>query len=94
MRDVRGKGLMLAVEFDTADDAEAVQWAAFERGLLVLECGKSSIRMSPPLTVTSGELVTGIGLFTDAIRQVAGNADVVIEEAAAHGALTGVEAAG
>jgi len=94
VRDVRGKGLMLAVEFDTADDAEAVQWAAFQRGLLVLECGKSSIRMSPPLTVTSGELVTGIGLFTDAIRQVAGNADVVIEEAAAHGALTGVEAAG
>ena len=94
VRDVRGKGLMLAVEFDTADDAEAVQWAAFERGLLVLECGKSSIRMSPPLTVTSGELVTGIGLFTEAIRQVAGNADVVIEEAAAHGALTGVEAAG
>jgi len=94
VRDVRGKGLMLAVEFDTADDAEAVQWAAFERGLLVLECGKSSIRMSPPLTVTSGELVTGIGLFTDAIRQVAGNADVAIEEAAAHGALTGVEAAG
>ena len=94
VRDVRGKGLMLAVEFDTADDAEAVQWAAFQRGLLVLECGKSSIRMSPPLTVTSGELVTGIGLFTDAVRQVAGNADVVIEEAAAHGALTGVEAAG
>jgi 4-aminobutyrate aminotransferase len=94
VRDVRGKGLMLAVEFDTADDAEAVQWAAFERGLLVLECGKSSIRMSPPLTVTSGELVTGIGLFTDAIRQVAGNADVAIEAAAAHGALTGVEAAG
>jgi 4-aminobutyrate aminotransferase len=94
VRDVRGKGLMLAVEFDTADDAEAVQWAAFQRGLLILECGKSSIRMSPPLTVTSAELATGIGLFMDAIRQVAGDAEVVIEAAAAHGALTGVEAAG
>jgi 4-aminobutyrate aminotransferase len=98
VRDVRGKGLMLAVEFDTADDAEAVQWAAFQRGLLVLECGKSSIRMSPPLTVTSDELVTGIGIFLDAIRDVASrsSADVagVVAGASTRGALTGVEAAG
>ena len=39
--DVRGKGLMIGVEFDTAEHAEEVQWACFERGLLVLECGKS-----------------------------------------------------
>ena len=44
VRDVRGKGLMLGVEFDTAEHAEAVQWACFQRGLLVLECGKSSVR--------------------------------------------------
>jgi len=104
VRDVRGKGLMLAVEFASAADADAVQWAAFERGLLVLECGKSSIRMSPPLTVTSDELVTGVGLFLDAIREVAGRStqaasqtDVVtdvVAEPAPRGALTGVEAAG
>ena len=41
VRDVRGKGLMLGIEFDTAEHAEEVQWACFERGLLVLECGKS-----------------------------------------------------
>ena len=50
--DVRGKGLMLGVEFDTAEHAEEVQWACFERGLLVLECGKTSVRMSPALTVS------------------------------------------
>jgi 4-aminobutyrate aminotransferase len=94
VRDVRGKGLMLAVEFDTADDAEAVQWAAFTRGLLVLECGRSAIRMSPPLTITADELITGIGIFLDAIRDVARRPDEVIHEAAEHGALTGVEAGG
>ena len=41
VRDVRGKGLMIGIEFDTAEHAEEVQWACFERGLLVLECGKS-----------------------------------------------------
>ena len=71
-----------------------MQWAAFQRGLLVLECGKSAIRMSPPLTVTSEELVTGIGLFRDAIRDVAGHPEEAVREAADHGALTGVEAGG
>jgi 4-aminobutyrate aminotransferase len=94
VKDVRGKGLMIAVEFRTADDAEAVQWAAFQKGLLVLECGKSSIRMSPPLTVTSEELVTGIGLFLDSVREVHANEAGVIADAKAHGALTGVEASG
>ena len=49
VRDVRGKGLMIGVEFDTAEHAEEVQWACFQRGLLVLECGKSGVRMSPAL---------------------------------------------
>jgi 4-aminobutyrate aminotransferase len=65
--DVRGRGLMVAVEFATAEDAEAVQWAAFQRGLLVLECGASSIRLSPPLTISADELATGLRLLEDAI---------------------------
>ena len=92
--DVRGKGLMLGVEFDTADHAEAVQWACFERGLLVLECGKSSVRMSPPLTVSEAEMATALRLFAEAVEVVAGRGQAVAAEAAAAGALTGVEAAG
>ena len=57
--DVRGLGLMIGVEFDTAEHAEEVQWACFERGLLVLECGRSSVRMSPPLTVSEAEMTIG-----------------------------------
>ena len=39
VRDVRGIGLMIGVEFDTHEHAAAVEWAAFQRGLLVLEAG-------------------------------------------------------
>jgi 4-aminobutyrate aminotransferase len=94
VRDVRGKGLMIAVEFDTPEHAEAVQWAAFQKGLLVLECGKSAIRMSPPLTVTSEEIVTGVGLFLESVREVRASPSAKVADAKAHGALTGVEAAG
>ena len=64
---------MLGVEFDTAEHAEAVQWACFERGLLVLECGKSSVRMSPALTVSEAEMTTALRIFAEAVAQVAGH---------------------
>jgi 4-aminobutyrate aminotransferase len=94
VRDVRGKGLMLGIEFDTSQHAEEVQWACFQRGLLVLECGVSSVRMSPPLTVSEGEMATAIRIFSEAINEVAGDDASVSAAAADAGAMSGVEAAG
>ena len=94
VRDVRGKGLMLGVEFDTAEHAEEVQWACFERGLLVLECGKSSVRMSPALTVSADEMDTALRIFAEAVAQVAGHGSDVLLEVVEAGALHEVEAAG
>jgi hypothetical protein len=50
--------------------------------------------MSPALTVSSDEIVTGVGLFLDAIREVHRDTRASVADAKAHGALTGVEAAG
>lgn len=68
--DVRGVGLMLGVEFRTAEQAATVQQYAFERGLLVLECGESTIRMSPPLTVTAEEARTAVRIFSESVAAV------------------------
>lgn len=93
--DVRGRGLMIGVEFDTPERAEAVQWAAFRRGLLVLECGRSAVRISPPLVVTEAELATGLRLFGQAVDEAAGASDEsrLEGEAAQAGAFGEVEAA-
>ena len=72
VRDVRGRGLMIGIEFDAAAHAAAVQWACFQRGLLVLECGTSSVRMSPALTVSETEMETALRLFNEAVVEVAG----------------------
>jgi len=69
--DVRGRGLMIGIEFDSAGHAEEVQWACFQRGLLVLECGKSTVRMSPALTVTAEEMATALRIFGEAVTEVA-----------------------
>jgi len=92
--DVRGRGLMIGIEFDSAEHAEEVQWAAFQRGLLVLECGKSAVRMSPALTVSEGEMDTALALFAAAVADVAGEHGEVLAAAKAAHAITGVEAAG
>ena len=85
--DVRGKGLMIGVEFDTPEHAEEVQFAAFERGLLVLECGVRTVRMCPPLIVNADEMATGLRLFGEAVDEVAARGAAVAGEAARVGAL-------
>jgi 4-aminobutyrate aminotransferase len=67
VRDVRGAGLMIGVEFGNHGQAEAVQQAAFEAGLLTLECGESSLRFSPPLIVDEAVVDTAIAIYAQAL---------------------------
>ncbi|ELZ78682.1 aminotransferase class III-fold pyridoxal phosphate-dependent enzyme [Haloferax larsenii] len=68
--DVRGKGLLLAVEFDTKERRDDVQEAALKRGLLTLACGYDVLRILPPLDVTEREIDIGANMLLDAIEDV------------------------
>jgi 4-aminobutyrate aminotransferase len=78
MGDVRGKGLMVGVEFvkDRETKEPATDWRpriirkAFEKGLLILGCGENSIRFCPPLTVDAKEIDLCLTIFEEAIREV------------------------
>ncbi|MFD1589065.1 aspartate aminotransferase family protein [Halorientalis brevis] len=65
--DVRGLGLMLAVEFDTEERRDDVMAAAVQRGLLTLGCGQRTLRLLPPLDVTEREIDLGCDLLEAAI---------------------------
>ncbi|MCE7870933.1 aminotransferase class III-fold pyridoxal phosphate-dependent enzyme [bacterium CPR1] len=71
VKDVRGLGLMLGVEFDTHEHSERVANRCYERGLLVLECGASTIRISPPLVITRGQAQVAADLFAQVCQEVA-----------------------
>jgi 4-aminobutyrate aminotransferase len=88
VRGVRGKGLMIGVEFASGEIAEAVQWQAFRRGLLVLEAGENVVRMSPPLIVSADEVATAVRLFGEAVAAVDRDPQAAIREAH-EGGLTG-----
>ncbi|WP_435076729.1 aminotransferase class III-fold pyridoxal phosphate-dependent enzyme [Halococcus sp. AFM35] len=65
--DVRGKGLMLAVEFDTGPRRDAVVAEALDRGMLTLGCGEKTLRLLPPLDVTERETDLGTSILGAAI---------------------------
>jgi 4-aminobutyrate aminotransferase len=73
--DVRGIGLMIGVEFvkdrtskePAGDLTERVVELAFERGLLMLSCGKSVIRIAPPLSISRSEVNEGLAIFEEAV---------------------------
>ena len=79
MGDVRGKGLMVAVELvknrETKEPATDMRpriiKRAFEKGLLLLGCGENSVRFCPALTVKPGEVDTCLCIFEEALREVA-----------------------
>ncbi|AEH37731.1 aminotransferase class III-fold pyridoxal phosphate-dependent enzyme [Halopiger xanaduensis] len=73
--DVRGRGLMLAVEFDTKERRDAVLEASFKRGFLTLGCGHKTLRLLPPLDVTEREIDLGLRLLQEAVADVAPNFD-------------------
>lgn len=73
--DVRGLGLMVAAEFvaGRSDKTPAVAFKdrvveeAYKRGLLLLPCGKSSIRFIPPLVIEEAEVDAGVEILDQAI---------------------------
>ena len=72
---VRGIGLMIGIEFvnnrETREPEEKLRDKvvdlAFERGLLTLGCGTSTIRVSPPLCITAEEIDEGLAIFEEAV---------------------------
>jgi 4-aminobutyrate aminotransferase len=71
--DVRGKGLMIGFDLVAADgspapdEAESLVEACFHKGLLLLRCGESAIRICPPLVVTQEHCETALAIMSECL---------------------------
>ena len=73
--DVRGRGLMIGIEIvkDKATREAAVELRnrietlAFERGLIILGCGETSLRLSPPLIVSKEQATVALDILEEAL---------------------------
>ena len=74
--DVRGLGLMIGVEIVKPDGSidpdirDRIVVEGFKEGIVLLPCGDSAIRFSPPLVITKEEADTGMDRFEAALKKV------------------------
>ena len=76
--EVRGRGLMIGIELVkdkvTKEPATAlrnrVETLAFERGLMILGCGETSLRLCPPLILKEEEAMVALDILEDSLAAV------------------------
>ncbi|MBZ5705738.1 MAG: acetyl ornithine aminotransferase family protein [Acidobacteriia bacterium] len=76
--DVRGRGLMVGVEIVKdkqtkeygPDHRDRIVELAFERGILFLGCGPSTVRIAPPLVVTKDEADVALDALEESVAIV------------------------
>ena len=76
--EVRGKGLMIGFDIVAADgspapeEAERLVQMCFHKGLLLLRCGESAIRICPPLVVTQEHCETALSIMAECLDEMSG----------------------
>jgi 4-aminobutyrate aminotransferase len=74
--DVRGRGLMIGMEFVKDQETKERDVAlrnniiqdTFEKGLLLIPCGRNGIRMTPALNIPRNLVDDGLQIFEEALK--------------------------
>jgi len=77
--DVRGKGLMIGMEIvedkeskkPAAKKASEIMMRSWRRGINVITCGASTIRVAPPLIITQELVNSALDIIEDVTKEVA-----------------------
>ena len=72
IKEIRGKGLMLALIFESAEIADQVILKAKEQQLILfwLLFEKRAVRLTPPLPISTEEILKGCGIIVDILNKI------------------------
>jgi len=76
--DVRGKGLMIGAEIvenkkskaSASKKAEEIMMRSWKRGVALVTCGKSTIRIAPPLVITKDLVDSALEIIIDTMKEI------------------------
>lgn len=71
VKEARGKGLLVGIEFDETLNSVDVKHACFDRKLLVTAIGTNIIRMVPPLIITKEDCDKAVEIIKSSIESLA-----------------------
>ena len=66
----RGKGLMCAIDFSSAELRDRIQKEMYKNGVIILGCGTQSLRFRPQLNVSRDEIDTALDTLRKIIIQL------------------------
>ncbi len=71
IKEIRGKGLMLSIEFDDEELAKKVVEQSLENGLILFYFlfTKTAIRITPPLTISDKEIIEGCNIIKEILDE-------------------------
>ena len=69
VKEVRGQGLLIGVEFDTISSAD-VKHKCFDKKLLITAIGGHIIRMVPPLIITEADCDKAFSIIKEAVEEL------------------------
>lgn len=70
VKEVRGQGLLVGVEFESSINARDVKHGCFERKLLVTAIGSHIIRVVPPLIVTKDDCDKAYAIIKESVESL------------------------
>ena len=70
IKEVRGLGLILAIEFFSSESAKKFANLCLKKGLLILLTEKVNIRILPPLNVKKIEIDKAIKIFKNSLEDL------------------------
>ncbi|MCR4557482.1 MAG: acetylornithine transaminase [Saccharofermentans sp.] len=77
IRSVRGKGLLIGIEFDDTITAQGMKDQLFSMGILVSAIGKSTIRLAPPLIINKSQAGQFVKAMDKILKNTAGPKSVL-----------------
>ena len=69
---LRGKGMIFGLDVGDGERAAAIVQSCFKKGLIIAACGTGGrvLKIIPPLTIPQEDLLSGLTILTDAVRNV------------------------
>ena len=70
IKNIRGKGLLIGVEFIEGVSAKVIAHHLLEKGFLVATAGDSVLRILPPFVITQTELMKFLSAFRTVVQEI------------------------
>jgi len=70
IRNIRGRGLMCAIDFNSPQERDIFKNKCYENGIVILGCGEQTIRFRPALNLTKEEVDEGLGIMKKVLSKM------------------------